>query len=377
MHFALNRSYERPRAGRGVWLWRACAAVLIPALVFAIGCSSPSARFGYVATGQGIYAFRIDARTGGASQIFGSPFVAKTSPTNAASASSVVVHPSNNFLYAANQDTSTISRFNIDPTTGALTEVLPRTALVTPSGAVGLSPAFLVMDNAGTFLFVGNQITNDVWVFSIGASGALTFVSSTQLAASASGLTLASSGNFLYVPVDTFSAIYAFSVSAGALTQVGPPTVVNGGVGRLGIDPNAHFLYVPNPSNNTVTVLLIQADGTLLAKPGAFATANAPVAAVTNPTGAFVYVANFGSANLSQFQVDTTTGALTALTTSTVSTGTQPTSFASDPTAKFFFVVNQGSNSVTEFTLNTNGTLVSTGNAVQVSVLPRSFSITR
>lgn len=353
------------------------AAMVILVLTIAVGCSSSPVRFAYVATGQGIYAFRMNSRTGAGSLVFGSPFVTKIAPTTAAAPSSVVVHPSGRFLYAANQNTNTISLFTINSTTGALTEVLPRTALVTPSGGVGLAPAVMTMDSAGSFLFVGNQVTNDIWVFSIGSSGALTFVSSAPVGASPTGLTLTASGGFLYVPVPTFSAIYVFSVSSGTLTQVGSPLIVNGGVGQLGVDPGGHFLYVPNPSFNTVTVLKIQSDGTLAEGPGLFAAGTTPVAAATNPTGASLYVANSGSTDLSQFQVDTSTGALTALTTSIAGTGTNPESILIDPDAKFVFVINEQSDSITEFTFNANGTLATTGNALQLSVVPRSLSVTR
>jgi 6-phosphogluconolactonase len=348
-------------------------------LVFAaIGCSSsPAVRFAYIATGQGIYAFRMNSKTGANSLVFGSPFVTKIAPTTSASPSSVVVHPSNHFLYAANQNTNTISLFNINSTTGALDEVLPRTALVTSSGGVGLSPAVMTMDSGGKYLFIGNQITNDIWVYSIGSSGALTFVSSAQVGASPDSLTLSASDGFLYVPVPTFSAVYVFSVSAGVLTQVGVPIIVNGGVGDLGIDPGGKFLYIPNPSLNTVTVLLIQSDGSLIPGPGLFATGTSPVAAATNATGAFLYVSNSASTNLSQFQVDTTTGSLTSLTTSVAGTGTNPESIVVDPDAKFIFVINEQSNSVTEFTINKDGTLATTGNALQLSVAPRSLSLTR
>jgi 6-phosphogluconolactonase (cycloisomerase 2 family) len=179
------------------------------------------------------------------------------------------------------------------------------------------------------------------------------------------------------VSVPTFSAVYVFSVSAGVLTQVGAPLIVNGGVGHLGIDPNGKFLYVPNSSFNTVTVLLIQADGSLVQGPGLFATGSTPVAAATDTTGAFLYVANSASTNLSQFKVDTTTGALTALTTSVAGAGANPQSVVVDPDAKFVFVINAQSNSITEFTINKDGTLATTGNALQLSVVPRSLSLTQ
>jgi 6-phosphogluconolactonase (cycloisomerase 2 family) len=357
---------------------KAAAVFALLALSALCSCSSSKTRFGYVATGQGVFAFRMDAGTGAASQIFGSPFVAKTNASfGAASASSVIVHPSNKFLYVADQDIDSISLFDIDSTTGALTEVQPRTALTTSAGGVGLSPAVLTMDSSGQFLFVANQATNDVWVFSIGPSGALTFVSSAQLAAAPGGLTLSASGNLLYVPVPAVSAVYVFGVNGGTLTQVGTPFIVSGGVGTLAVDPGGNFLYVPNPSADTVTVLRIQSDGSLTFGSGAFATGLTPTAAATNPTGAYLYVANFGATNLSQYQVDSASGTLTPLTTATASTGTQPLSILIDPDAKFAFVVNQQSRSVTEFTFNSNGTLGTTNNALQLNVEPRSFSITK
>jgi 6-phosphogluconolactonase (cycloisomerase 2 family) len=134
---------------------------------------------------------------------------------------------------------------------------------------------------------------------------------------------------------------------------------------------------VPNPSLNTVTVLVIQPNGSLAAGPGLFAAGTTPVAAAANATGAFVYVANSGSTNLSQYQVNSATGALTPLTTSVASTGTNPESILIDPDAKFVFVINEQSQSITEFTISTNGTLSTTGNALQLSVVPRSLSLTQ
>jgi len=322
----------------------------------------------------------VDAGTALAKVVIGSPFVAKTNANSSTSTSSVVAHPSNHFVYVANQDINNISRFRINSTTGALTEVLPRTPLIA-SGATGLSPAFMTMDKEGKFLFVSNQITNDVWVFSIASSGALSFVSRALLAGPPSGIALSPEGNLLYVPVQVVSAIYAFSVNSGVLTQAGPPFAVSGGVGIPAVDSNGNFLLVPNPSDNTITVLRIQADGSLALGPGAFATGTTPVAAAISPTGNFLYVANSGSSNISQFLLTSSTGVLTPLTTATVPTGTEPSQIVNDPDGTFIFVVNQTANTVAEFTINSAGnsagTLVSTGNQLQLTSVPRSFSITK
>lgn len=348
----------------------------LAALAFLSGCSSPKVRFGYVATGQGIIGLRVDAGTGEGSEIFGSPYVALTNANFAASPSSAVVHPSNGLVYSAQQDINSISRFKISAT-GALTEVLPRTPLTTSSGQVGLFPGVMIMDKGGKYLFIANQVTNDIWVYSIGSAGTLTFVSSAQLGGSPSSMTLSASGNFLYVPVPTFSVIYVFSVNAGALTQVGNPFFVSGGIGNLAIEPNASFLFVPNPATNTVTVLRVQSDGSLAFSAGAFATGTTPLAAITNASGAYLYVANSGSNNLSEFQVDATTGELTVLTNSSVGTGTGPSQIVLDPDGNFIFVVNQKGNSISEFLQNSDGTLYTTGNQLSVTVTPRSFGITK
>src|SRR2546423_9601551 len=83
--------------------------------------SSLSSHLAYVVGGQtNVLGLRISS-TGAAQPILGSPFVAGNSP------SSVVAHPSNKFLFVANQGEGTISLFTIDANSGALTEVLPRT----------------------------------------------------------------------------------------------------------------------------------------------------------------------------------------------------------------------------------------------------------
>jgi len=181
----------------------------------------------------------------------------------------------------------------------------------------------------------------------------------------------------LYVPVPNFSAVYAFTVNSGVLAPVaGSPFNVASGVSTLATDPAGKFLFAPNPTTNTVTVFTLST-GALSAGPGAFGTGTTPVAAITDSTGAYLYLANFGSSNVSQFKIDSTTGALTVFTTSTVSAGTHPLFEALDLTGKFLFVGNQGSSSISEFSFNTDGSLASNGNSIQLSVPPRSIAFTK
>ncbi len=74
------------------------------------------------------------------------------------------------------------------------------------------------------------------------------------------------------------------------------------------------------------------------------------------PPGKFLYVANFASTSISEFDVSGT-GELTPATTASASAGTSPDFFAFDPNGKYMYVANEGSNSFTEFLLNSDGTL--------------------
>jgi 6-phosphogluconolactonase len=342
----------------------------LTALVILGGCgsffssSSSASHLGFVVGGlTDVSAYRIDNKTGNASSIVTAPYVAGNSP------SSVVVHPSNQFLYVTNAADSTISLFSINSTTGVLTEVLPRTS----SG--GFSPGFMTMDGGGKFLFVANQVSNDVCMFQIGATGTLTLVSTFSVGSSPAGLVLSSAG-FLYVPVPNFSTIAVLNTSSSTLQFVGSYSVSTG-VAGIAVDPGAKFLYATNPVPNTVSVFTIQAGGGLVAMPGlTVATGTTPVAVALNLPGSALYVANTGAASVSQYTVNGSTGVLTVFASTSVVAGTSPAFLLVDPGGKFIFVGNTGSNSITEYSINVDESLTNT-NTINVAFVPRSFAVTQ
>jgi len=345
-------------------------AVLLTAAGILTGCgsffssSSNPSHLGYVAGGTTmVSAYRIDNVSGTVTSIVTTPYVAGNSP------SSVVVHPSNQFLYVANAADSTISLFSINSSSGALTEVLPRTP-------TDLSPGYMTMDSAGSFLFVANQSSDDVSMFQIGTAGALTLVSSVSVGASPTGLVMSSAG-FLYVPLPSFSTIAVLSVGSSSLQFVGS-YLVNNGIGGIAVDPGAKFLYATNPAADTVSGFAILPGGGLTAVLGlTVATGTTPTAVAVNLTGTALYVANTGTSNVSQFTIDATTGVLTASTTApTVTAGTNPAFFVLDPGGKFVYVGNTGSKSITEYTFNPQGSLNNI-NTISVSFVPRSFAVTQ
>jgi 6-phosphogluconolactonase (cycloisomerase 2 family) len=346
------------------------------ALLLAVGvlssCNSQSTHLAYVTAGSnGIFAYRIKNSNGVVTNIFTSPFLFGDSTFG------LVVHPSNQFALVANQQDGTISRLKIDLTSGALTETLPRTP-------AGLSPGPMILDSGSSFLFVADQGLNQILVFSVAANGSLSQVSSAPVGSTPTGLVLASTG-FLFVPVPNFSAIYVFSVSSGALTQVcsssGPvcsPFKVTDGVASIAVDPAGKFLYATNPATNTVSGFVIQSGGSLTPVPGVvFATGISPDAAAVDPSGKSLYVTNSGATTLSQYTIDSTTGDLTALTTTSPNVGSNPGFIAFDPDGTFVYVANLGSHSITQLTINSDGSLGATSNTILVNAVPRALAFTK
>jgi 6-phosphogluconolactonase (cycloisomerase 2 family) len=331
------------------------------------GSSSNSSHLAYVATSSGIFAYRI-SNTGVPTTVFSAPFMLGRSP------SSILIAPSG-LGYVADSLDNTISRVQIDSSSGALSEVLPRTTIA------GSAPSAMVMDSGGGFLYVANQGSNDVESYSVGSDGTLTFASSATVGSSPSGLVLSSSGNLLFVTVPNFSSIYAFTVSSGTLTPIaGSPFHVANGVASVAINPSATFLYAPDFAANTVSGFSILPGGVLSAlqkSPYGNTTTplKNPVASVVDPTGKFLYVANFTSTTISIFDISST-GDLTPKSGTSGSAGTNPFFFTIDTSGKYMYVGNEGSKSITEFTLNSDGTLTST-NTIQVGAVPRSIAFTK
>lgn len=330
--------------------------------------------------------------------------------SNAATGSvpaAIAVTPSLNAAFVANSASNSISSYTVN-TDGTLTAV----SGTTPTGK---TPVALAIDPGGKFLFVADQASSDVSVFSINGTS-LTAVGAPVTTIPAglsypngtlpSGLIVSASGNFLYVTSQLANFVSAFSVSSsGALTPLGVPFYTTGlePVG-VAITPKGDFLYVANSggnSNNVSAFAICDAvvtsctdpnnpDGKLTEVKGSpFPAGLGPVAIAVDPGFHFVYVADKGSNNVSQYSYATGTGALTPLSPGTASTGNGPVSIGvlsgatgtnvgnttTNPT-DYVYVANIGSGTVSTFALNTsNGLLgvvgtpfVTSGQASAISV---------
>lgn len=231
------------------------------------------------------------------------------------------------FLYVPFFDTSAVEGFSIDHTTGALSPI-PGSPFALTSGSADTA----VADPQGRFLFVGSEISGLISVFQIdGTTGALAEAPGSPFSSFnlffADSLTVDGTGNFLYAgQTDSTIPLDAFSIDQnnGALSEIG---AFNLGVAQLHADPSGKFLlgvaeiqdFFGSASDQHIYVFSIDpltgAPTPVAGSP--FATTSAPFDFAISPNGEFVYVVgNDLSGNIAAlegYQLDTTTGALTAL----------------------------------------------------------------
>jgi 6-phosphogluconolactonase (cycloisomerase 2 family) len=123
-----------------------------------------SGRFLYVAdpNNNRVLGFSIGSN-GALTAINGSPFAAGTTPV------ALATDPQGVLLYVANSGSNNVSAFVIDKNSGALGAISG-----SPFATAGRGPNFLAATSA--FLYVSDQITNDMTAFTIGSNGALSTV---------------------------------------------------------------------------------------------------------------------------------------------------------------------------------------------------------
>jgi len=326
---------------KATFLFGLCAA-----LAAAVGCSSSPSHVAYVALpfDNAVGAYRISDDSGSFTKVPATPFASGTSPAV------VAVHPSNKLLYTANQSENTISLFTIDASTGALTEVTPRTP-------TGVTPSSMALDSSGGFLFVANRSSNTISAFSVDSgSGALTAVSGSPFTTppSPTAMLLTPSGKFLYVADANLAIVSAYSVASGVLSPVaGSPFAVGNGPAAMIVDSGEKFLYVANSFDNTVSGFAIASTGALSLIAGTpIATGTGPCALAFDSTEAFLYAANFTSTNISGFAVDSTSGKLTVIDKSPFTGPANPTFMVLAPSGKYFLIGSQSAKTISEYTID-------------------------
>lgn len=297
----------------------------------------------------------------------------------------MVVDPLGRFAYVANlvsnaSDLSTISMYTIDPATGVLSPTTPATV------PTGFFPQEIAIDPKGRFVYTANSDDSSVSMFTVNqTTGVLSPTTPASVSTMIPGeflsqpgfITVDPAGRFVYVTaLNTNSStvsIFSINQTNGLLTPTVPATVLTAGTPfQIVIAPSGKFAYVVNNDSGTGMddgVSQYNVDpttGMLTANSPAMAPAgNGPTEIAVDPTSRFAYVVNRLDNTVSMYTIDPNTGNLAlnatkAYPNATVSTGIEPFRIAFDPSGKFVYVVNEGGPE-SIYTVNSDGTLAYNG----------------
>jgi DNA-binding beta-propeller fold protein YncE len=337
-----------------------------------ISCGKTTNHFVYAAINASneIYVFREDPNSGVLTQLSLSPIGAGVG------IQTLLIHPSNKYLYASNSGEGDVSLFAIS-SDGALNEVLPRTP-------VGVGPTAMVMDSAGAYLYVANSGGNSVSVFSIGSGGALTPVG-TQVPVGLSPLDMAidPTGSILYITGNGTlgSEIQVFSLNAGVLTSTaGSPYQTGTDPQGVVVSPSGANVYTANTNDDSVSEFT-SASGALTpvaGSPFGGSTFASPNSLYISKTGGFLCVTNKGSSNISVYAI-ASDGSLSVISASPFASVAAPSVIAGDPNGEYIFVGNQqaGQTAVQSFAVTASSGILTAiasyklpGTATSIVVLP-------
>jgi 6-phosphogluconolactonase (cycloisomerase 2 family) len=288
----------------------------------------------------------------------------------------VVCSEAPRYAYAANQSAGTIAEFSIDSASGRLVPIAG-----SPIASTGNAPVATAIDPNGEFLYVANNLSNDLSVYAIAdATGALTPAGEAIPAGSnPSGLALDPTGRFLYVANTGSDSVSAFSLQHGIATAIsGSPYAVGRGPVGLTTNPGGNFLYVTNFTDGSVTAFAIDsATGALFNVSGSpFGAGAGAISVAVNPSSSFAYVANQNAGSISSYSIDISTGALAALSGSPQSTVSAPLSVLVDPAGTFVYAANvTSSNDIASYAVAPASGTLTVSSTSGAEVLPISLAV--
>ena len=343
------------------------AGLVVCVAGFLSGCASGHKEFAYV-TGQGtneVFEFRV--QNNGTLAPLGTPnFPVGSNP------SALAPHTSGDFLYIADFSGNDVTLLDINKSNGNLS-IPVTTSIVVPVNPpnifnTGTGPISLAMSPVAPFLFVANQVSGNITVFTVDpGTGSLGAVANSPFlitpASNPHSLAVSPKGDFLFVANTTQGTVAVFAIgNNGVLTAAaGSPFSMGAGAtpNQVVVGRDGRFLYVTDSANNAVLGFAIQTNGTLAAISGSpFAAGAAPGGLGIDPQGAFLFAANAGSNNVSAYVIDANSGALGPVSGSPFATGgVGPSAVAVNSTTTAVYVTDFISHDIAAFSISSTGAL--------------------
>ena len=314
-----------------------------------------------------IYGYRINPATGGLTLLPGFPVA--TGGTGTAAAASELIAYRNGRLYVLNDGSDTLSAFKVNRTTGALTalpfspmalpgafqncvavhpsgspvivasftvdsiDVGATTAAFAPGSPFGTEPAALScsFSLSGDHLYTGGLYGSAISGFGVNAgTGVLTELSGSPFAAGGSvplAYATDASGRLFTASATMVPELRAFTTTGGIPTPVsGNPFAGTGlNLPAHGILHPGGFYMIAARNSSNVGVFKIAGAGAATTLNAVFGSPYATGGSIANALalttdGMFLAAANTGSRNLTIFQVNPATGALTTVVQQTADT---------------------------------------------------------
>jgi 6-phosphogluconolactonase len=300
------------------------------------------------------------------------------------------------FAYAVDEN-GTVDGYNFSSTGSSFTTISGYSAPVIPANLGGVGAVVA----QGKFLYVVLQDAQQIYGYSIGSTGSLTLLSGFPLSVSLTGIADTTynqqvvitnpAGTLLFISEFGTEEILAFQISSsGALTQVNgsPFSTLPAGIEpqNMAMDGLGRFLYVAEDSidhsGSIIVIYSVSSGGALTLASGTFV--NDPLWEMAgDPSGNYLVgisgktMSIYGQDDdhLYVYSINSTTGALTAVSNSPFATQYAPFNITMDPSSAngeyiYSFSINDsgtGANPIEAYSLNT-----STGALTAVSGSPFS-----
>jgi 6-phosphogluconolactonase (cycloisomerase 2 family) len=272
--------------------------------------------------------------------------------------------PQPGFAYVANAGSDSISSFEINASTGALTPVDEFILTDTSNNSsFSSTPQAVSVHPSGSFVYAtANNFINSL-VFGV-MTDAETRADLTPIPDSpvlvgdfADAVAVDPLGRFAYVVTDPQNeepgSVEGFTIDpgTGVLTPIGdpddPPVPTEITPQAIAIDPTARFVYVVNRDSNSVSgFTIVPETGALISIGASFPTGLSPQAIAIDPTGRFAYVTNGDPmlGGVSGFTIDAGTGELRDIPGSAfvAEPGLSLGAMATEPSGQFLYVANSG-----------------------------------
>jgi 6-phosphogluconolactonase (cycloisomerase 2 family) len=289
----------------------------------ALPVAAQSHHFVYLssATTQTISGFEIDQVSGAVTAVAGSPFQEGRDPNGLA------FHPTGRFLYAVNPGDQSVSGFGVHPATGALTELAASPFAV----GGGATPRFIAVEPLGKFLYVvatqtdplGTVVTS-VSYYAIDAAGSVSPTaegSTSPVLLSPVGIVFKPGDRFLYVAGTASSnGVYILALELNPLSGTLSGSHVSPVPGQFAkstaLAPGGQFLFVGRgQTQGRIDAYALPADGIFDPPSNTFSIAGAsggPFVLAADVSGSYLYAA-VPNLGLLGFSVDSGSGALAPL----------------------------------------------------------------